>query len=95
MENNTIAIFFDRAGALFFQTRNNEIPFNTNKLVQTGGNIQFGGFQEGLFKCTYQPGISLTEKNPPLNPTITVMAKDRTSLIGLFINIKLNHSHSS
>ena len=89
-----MAIFLTRTGALFFQTRNNEIPIITNNKVHTGGNIQLGGFHEGLCNWAYQPGISLTEKKPPLNPKITVIASDRTNLTGLLINIKLIRFHS-
>ena len=94
MEKITIAVFFNRSGALVFQTWNSENPIIIYNKVQTGGNTQLGGFQEGLLSCAYQPGISLTEKKPPLKPGMTVIASDRTNLIGLFINIKLILSRS-
>ncbi len=51
-----------------FQTRNSEIPITVYKMIQTGANIQPGGFNAGLFKAAYQVGIDSTVKNEPMIP---------------------------
>lgn len=52
----------------FFQTRNNAIPINTNKLIQTGENIQFGGLNEGFWIVAYHVWIAGVVKNEPIKP---------------------------
>lgn len=52
----------------FCHIRNKEIPIKKYKVIQTGPNIQLGGFNEGLLRSKYQLLIELIVKIEPITP---------------------------
>lgn len=75
----------------FFHTRYKAIPISTNKLIQTGENIQFGGLNEGLFMEAYHAAIAGVVKIEPMNPAswqITMADISLIIFIGFIIIIK-------
>ncbi len=50
------------------QTRYNDIPIKTYRLIQTGENIQFGGLNEGLLIVVYHVFVAGAVKIEPIIP---------------------------
>lgn len=50
------------------QTRYNDIPIKTNKVVHTGAKTQLGGLKLGLFSKGYQLETEEDVKKEPANP---------------------------
>ena len=68
------------SGPWEFQSMPNEMPIKMYRIVHTGPNNQFGGFQAGFTSWAYQFVISETVKRLPEKPKSTA----RMILIKIF-----------
>ena len=48
--------------------RKREIPINTNRVIQTGENTQFGGLKDGFSREAYHVGIEGEVNKDPITP---------------------------
>jgi len=83
-----IAFFFNFD--FLIQTRYNEMPISTNKLIHTGENIQLGGVKEGLLIVVYHVFVAGAVKIEPIIPASWQITMADISLIMFFGFININ-----
>jgi len=65
---NKIAILTFLSSKVLRHKRKREIPINTNRVIQTGENSQFGGLKAGFLREAYHVGIIGDVNKDPTTP---------------------------
>ena len=93
-----IKAVLNRGWSCFLQTMNRDIPMSTNRLIQTGLNVQLGGVKKGFLNVLYQVGMAGVVNREPIKPAnwqrAILITSLRISLIFTFSSL-IRESHCS